>query len=366
MSARPRAALLGAAALVTAAALPLTACGGSSAGSTSGASGASASGVVSVATTYPLTIDNCGRKVTFAKAPERVLILNGTSVGEVESFITLGLGNRVVANSQSYGISDDPTMVAKVKAVPTGGLTLNKNFDVPAEQVLALKPDLVVSTWSGGFDGSMGFATRDQLTKAGINTLVNPVNCAYGATNPSGEDKAVYDAMSLRSSADFLQLLGQVFDVQPKAAQVVTESDARLATVRAKVTGRPVRKVLVAFPEMAMMNAHGLPAVMSGGIYDDVVRASGGQNTFEGKGPAFTSSVSSEQLAAAQVDCVVIGRYTPGGDPAEEAAKLFAAYPQWQASKTKTWVAASDGLYLGPENAAAVEKIAKTIHPDAF
>ena len=28
-------------------------------------------------TSYPFTIDNCGQKVTFTKAPSRVLIMNG-------------------------------------------------------------------------------------------------------------------------------------------------------------------------------------------------------------------------------------------------------------------------------------------------
>lgn len=65
-------------------------------------------------TTYPLTVDNCGIKQTFTKAPERVLLLNGTSVGEVESFILLGLQKTVLANGQSYGVSDDPSMIAKI------------------------------------------------------------------------------------------------------------------------------------------------------------------------------------------------------------------------------------------------------------
>jgi iron complex transport system substrate-binding protein len=361
MHARSRASLLAA---LPAAAL-LVACGSGSS-STATAPASTAASTAAASTTYPLTIDNCGQKVTFAKAPQRVLILNGTSVGEVESFITLGLGDKVIANSQSYGVSDDPQLVAKVKAVPTGGLTLNKNFDVPAEQVLALKPDLVVSTWSGGFDSSMGFATRDQLTKAGINTLVNPVNCAYGAAKASASDKAVYDAMSLNSSTAFLSLLGEVFDVQGTAKQAVADTQARIAAVRAKVSGKGEKKVLIAFPGMAMMNANGLPAVMSGGIYDDIAKAAGTRNAFEGKGPNLTSTLNSEQLAAAQVDVLVIGEYTADGKPADEAAALFAKYPQWQASKTKTWVSVSDSIYLGPLNPIAVEKIAKAAHPDAF
>jgi iron complex transport system substrate-binding protein len=363
MLTRSRARVLAAA--LPAAALLLTACGSGDSTSTT-ATNSSTGQTTAAAMVYPLTIDNCGQKVTFTQAPQRVLILNGTSVGEIETFITLGLADKVIANAQSYGVSDDPEMVAKIKAVPNGGLTMNKNFDVPAEQVLALKPDLVVSTWSGGFDASMGFASRDQLTKAGINSLVNPVNCAYGAPKASAADKAAYDAMSLASSTDFVQLIGQVFDVQDKATQTISEIESRIANVRERVSGKPGKKVLIAFPGMSMMNNNGLPAVMSGGIYDDIAKASGGQNTFEGKGPDFTATVNSEQLAAAQVDVLVIGEYTPDGKPADEAAALFAKYPQWQASKTKSYVTVSDSIYLGPLNPLAVEKIAYKMHPDAF
>jgi iron complex transport system substrate-binding protein len=94
--------------------------------------------------------------MTFEKAPSRVLLLNGASVGEVESFVTLGIQDRIVANSQSYGVSDDPSMVDKVKAVPTGGLKLNENFEVPREQVLALKPDLL----RAGLRGTVGTVDR--------------------------------------------------------------------------------------------------------------------------------------------------------------------------------------------------------------
>ncbi|GAA4603447.1 hypothetical protein GCM10023195_11410 [Actinoallomurus liliacearum] len=315
-------------------------------------------------TAYPLTFDNCGQKVGFTRPPSRVLILNGTSVGEVESFIMLGLTGRILANVQHYGVSDDPSMVAAIKALPTRGLTTNKNFDVPAEQVLAAKPDLVVSTWSGGFDARNGFATREQLAAAGINSLVNPVNCAMGKPNASSAEKEALRHASIESSFQFMTLLGRIFDVQVKAAQVVAGLRARVRAVQAKAAGAPPRKVLIAYPGMSMMNANGLPAVMTGGIYDDVIKAAGGQNSFAGRGEDTTRTLNAEQLAAAQVDVLVVGVFTPDEKPAEEARRLFAAYPQWQASKTGTYAVVSDGAYLGPMNAWAVEKLAKVIHSD--
>jgi iron complex transport system substrate-binding protein len=355
----------------TALTVSLAACGASSTSTSSDAAApvsipAAASAASGARTSYPLTINNCGWKVTFKAAPSRVLILNGTSVGEAETFVLLGLQDKVVANAQSYGVSDDPTMIAKVAALPKGNLSMNKNFDVPAEQVLALKPDLVVSTWAGGFDAQSGFATRDQLAQAGAASLVNPVNCAFGDPAASAEDKTVMANEGVHSSMEFITLLGQVFDVQGRAAALTQQLQARIDAVRAKVAGKPTKNVLVVYPGLSMTNASGLPRVMAGGIYDDIIKSAGGLNPFAGKGPEFTRTLNAEQLAATKVDVLVVAALTPQEKPADEAAKIFANYPQWEASKTKAFATVSDGMYLGPLNALAIEKIAKAAHPDAF
>lgn len=314
------------------------------------------------ATKYPLTIDNCGREVTFDKAPSRVVLLNGTSVAEVESFITLGIQDRILANSQSYGVSDEPGMVEKVAAVPTGGLKLNENFEVPREQVLALKPDLVISTWVGGFDDKIGSISRDQLDQAGINSLVTPVNCAYGATDARPEDQQKHDDQSIESSFELLLTLGEIFDVQQTAADFVNTARDELADITAQVKGKEPANVLVAYPGMSMMNNNGLPAVFGGGIYDDIVEHAGARNAFAGRTTAELAEINAEALASADVDVLVIGLFQPNEDAELLADDLFEKFPAWQASRTRTCTSVSDGFYLGPLNTAAVRKIADAAH----
>ncbi|MEU2990435.1 ABC transporter substrate-binding protein [Streptomyces griseoincarnatus] len=314
-----------------------------------------------------MTIDNCGQKLTFDAPPERVLIMNGASVGEVETYVLLGLQSHILANAQRVTISDAPKMVAEVAKLPTRGVEWNKNFDVPAEKVLDLKPDLVVSTWSGGFNAKSGFATREQLAKVGIKSYVNPVDCAYGATNPSAEDQAVYDRQSIASTFEFIRQTGAIFDEQRKAADLVAELEGRISAVKERVKGEDRKKVLLAYPGMAMMSANNLPAVFSGGVYDDIIEAAGGENAFpsDKPNPELTSNLSAEALASAEVDVLVIGL----SDPSEKskakqfADQLFKKYPQWAASKTKTYTSVSDGAFIGPTNAYAVEKIADAAHP---
>jgi iron complex transport system substrate-binding protein len=318
-------------------------------------------------TSYPLTIENCGRRITFDKPPERVLIMNGVSVGEVQTYVLLGLQSRILANAQRVTMSDDPTMVAQVAKLPTGGAGWNKNFDVPAERTLELKPDLVVSTWSGGFNADSGFATRDQLAAAGINSYVNPVDCAYGTPEPSAADQAAYDHQSITSTFDFILQTGVIFDRQRKAADLVAKLEDRIKAVTARVAGEDRKKVLLTYPGMAMMSSGKLPAVFSGGIYDDIIRTAGGENAFpSGKpNPELTSNLNAEALASAEVDVLVIGLSDPSERTrvAQLADQLFQQYPQWQASKTRTYTTVSDGAFLGPANAYAVEKIADAAHP---
>lgn len=311
-------------------------------------------------TTYPLTIDNCGQRVTFRAPPKRVVILNGTSVAEVESFVKLGIQKHIVANSQSYGISDDPGLAAEVKGVSTAGLKLNENFEVPREQLLALKPDLVVSAWSGGFDPKIGSIGRAALAKAGINSFVTPVNCAYGDPNASAADQAKLKSQSVESSFELLTELGRIFDVQERAATTIAAQRKQLAAI--KVPAPDERKsVLVAYPGMSMMNKNGLPAIFGGGIYDDIITRAGGTNPFAGRTDDQLAAVNAEALAAAKVDVLVIGLFTAKEDPEDLAADLFKKFPQWSASKTKTFTSVSDGFYLGPLNAVAIQKIADAV-----
>ncbi|MEZ5406928.1 MAG: ABC transporter substrate-binding protein [Acidimicrobiales bacterium] len=311
-------------------------------------------------TTYPLTIDNCGQEQTFEQRPERVVILNGTSVAEIESFLILGIEDSIVANSQSYGSSDVEGLLEKIAAVPTGGVSLNENFEVPKEQVLAQKPDLVVSTWSGGFSAEMGSITRDELDQLGINSFVTPVNCSYGNLDPRPEDQTAWDEQTYEASFQLLADLGRIFDAQDKAASVIADARTRIDAVSVE-PGPDAPGVLIAYPGMSAMNANGLPAVFGGSFYDSVIAAAGGINSFPGRDFADMGSVSAEEMAAADVDVLVVGLFAPGEDAAVYAQGLFDQFPNWPASKTKTYTSVSESVYLGPYNAVAIEKIAEAI-----
>ncbi|ELP68505.1 ABC transporter substrate-binding protein [Streptomyces turgidiscabies] len=341
---RPAAiALAGALCLVT------SACAGSSTATDSAADGKVEAAAAKSG--YPVTLENCGVTEKITEEPGRVVVMNGASVAEVSTLLALGVQDRIVANQQSYGMSEVAGRAAAIKALPNGDVKLNDAYDVPREAMIGLRPDLVLSTTSYGFDEKNGFATREQLKQAGANTYVSPQGCDQDTTR-----------MTIADSYTLLRDMGRIFDRSDQAEKIVAASEKHIAEVAAKVKGEKQPKVMVLFSNMAM-GGNDFSSVVAKGIYNDILAKAGGSNAFENASQTSFADLSKEKVAATDVDAlVVIGYNDP--DPAAYARKLLKEFPQWPAAKNNTYMALSDSMYLGPSNDLAVEKIAAMLHPD--
>ncbi|MEU9244150.1 ABC transporter substrate-binding protein [Streptomyces sp. NPDC048385] len=336
-------------ALAAALCLLTAACGSSSDDRTStgpAAAAASKSG-------YPVTLENCGEKETFTKAPSRVVVMNGASVAEVSTLLALGVGDRIAANEQSFGASEVAGRAAAIKKLPTGNVKLNDAYDVPREAMLGLRPDLVLSTTSYGFDEKNGFATRAQLAEAGARTYVSPQGCDQDTSG-----------MTIADSYRLLRDMGKVFHVSEQAEKLIAASQKNIAAVTARVKGKKKPKVMVLFSNMSM-GGNDFSSVVAKGIYNDILARAGGSNAFENASSTSFADLSKEKVAATDVDALVVIAYNDP-NPAAYARKLLKEFPQWPAAKNNAFVTLSDSMYLGPSNDLAVEKVAKVLHPDAF
>ncbi|MFH8800910.1 ABC transporter substrate-binding protein [Streptomyces sp. NPDC017936] len=333
-------------ALAGALCLAATACGASSSPTAEAAADVSAPG-------YPVTLENCGRTTTYTEAPGRVVVMNGASVAEVSSLLALGLGDRIVANAQSYGRSEVPGRAASIEKLPTGGIELNDAYDVPREAVLGLDPDLVMSTTSYGFDAQNGFATRDDLEAVGSHTYVSPQGCDQDTSR-----------MTIDDSHRLLRDLGKIFNVGDRAEKLIAASRRRIDDVSAKVKGEEKPDVMVVFSHMSM-GGNDFSSIAAHGIWNDVLARAGGRNAFSSASESAFADLSKEKVAAEQVDALVVISYNDP-DPEAYARKLLKEFPQWPAAKNRRSLVLSDSIYLGPSNDLAVEKIAELLHPDVF
>lgn len=336
-------------ALAAAFCLLTAACGSSSAGKAS----AGTTEAAAAKTGYPVTLDNCGQKETFTKAPSRVVVMNGASVAEVSTLLALGLGDRIVANQQGYGMSEVPGRAAAIKKLPTGNIKLNDAYDIPREAMLGLRPDLVLSVTTYGFDQKNGFATRDQLRQVGANSYVSPQGC--------DDDPA---KMTVADSYRLLRDLGKIFNVSDRAENLIAASEKNIAAVSKKVEGEKQPKVMVLFSNMSM-GSNDFSSVLANGIVNDILAKAGGANAFSDTTKATFADLSKEKVAATGVDAVVVISYNDP-DPAAYAKRLLKEFPQWPAAENNTYVTLSDSMYLGPSNDLAVQKVAKMLHPDVL
>ncbi|MFI9508006.1 ABC transporter substrate-binding protein [Nocardia sp. NPDC052566] len=308
-------------------------------------------------TKYPLTLDNCGTVESFSGVPKRVVVMNGGSIGEVSSLVALGVADRVVANAQSYGVSDVPGRATAIDALPTGGITPNNQQDIPREAMLAQRPDLVISTGGGGFAADYGYATRADLTAAGANSYAPRANC--------GITGAVSGTPTIEDSYAMLRDFGTIFDVPSRADKLIAESKRKIAESASHVTGQPKKNVLIVFPGMGMGDSSDFSAIAADGIWNDILGKAGAVNPFARTDGTTFVTLSKEQLAATPIDGLIVVNYrNPDIDAA--ARRILDQFPQWAATKTKNYAVLSDSIYLGPSNDIAVDKIARLVHPGQF
>ncbi|ANH07310.1 ABC transporter substrate-binding protein [Shinella sp. HZN7] len=177
------------------------------------------------ATQYPLTLENCGRKVTFEKAPERAVSLGQSST---EILYLLGVGERMVGTAVWIGpvLSGYEDVNAKVERLADN--------DPSFESVVARKPDLVTAQfqWHVGPEGIV--ATPEQFEELNIPVYTSPADC-IGKDNSGGGDGVRNTVFTMDLIYKEISELAQIFDVQDQGGKVIADLKAREEAARRKI-----------------------------------------------------------------------------------------------------------------------------------
>jgi len=161
------------------------------------------------ATSYPLTVQNCGVSVTLDKAPERVVTIKSTTT---ELLLSMGLGKRIVG----VGFQDGP-LPAELAATPLNVLS----DKLPSQEVvLETEPDFIYGGWESNFAAD-GAGERATLSQLGVASYVVPAACR--TVKPP---KLSFDGIF----AEFEEI-GAIFDAEAAAAALVETQKAELATL---------------------------------------------------------------------------------------------------------------------------------------
>ncbi|MFJ6072746.1 ABC transporter substrate-binding protein [Streptomyces sp. NPDC093065] len=287
-------ALLHTPALLVASALLLTACGSSDAGD--------AKREETSAAGYPVTLDNCGHKVTLKSAPKRAVSLNQ---GTTEILLSLGLADRMAGTATWT----DPVMKGLEKANATVPRLADNNPSF--EKVLDAEPDFVTASFISTL-GKGGVATREQFEKLGVPTYVSPSDCA-GKDNDSGGDGSRSEPLTLDAVYGEIRDLARAFGVEERGEKLVASLKKRVSTATAGLHASDV--------SLMYWFANSQSPYLAGccGAPGAITRAVGAKNAFADSHDEWPQ-INWETVADRDPDVIVIGDLTRKQQTAETAA----------------------------------------------
>ncbi|MDA0633943.1 ABC transporter substrate-binding protein [Nonomuraea sp. MCN248] len=326
-----------------AAALTLTACGQAPAPEETAPAAAPQAG-------FPVTIENCGRQLTFDRPPAKVVTGYHPSL---ETLLALGLGDRIAGRTNFSESAFLPGQQEQYDKIPE----ISDTIMLPQKEImLSQGADFVLDNAMASFDAAGGYATVEELNAAGT-----PVYILGGWCSPEEVLEFTID-----DTFDDLRNLGKIFGVSDRAEALVGELQGRLDDVKKRVEGRTPVKVLATDGGKGPVNAYG-----GSGITHQMITLAGGVNVLADVKGDYTE-VSVEKISASQPEALLVSDYATlrGEDmptsPAK-AAEAFAIARNSPAAKDHRYLAVPVAAqHPGYRNILAVTDLARFLHPDAF
>ena len=175
-----------------------------------------------LATTYPLTIENCGYKETFTKAPERVVALGQNTI---EVLLLLGLQDKIVASAFW------PTKVLPQLAEQNEKIKM-LTVEIPTlESILAQNPDFVPAQLPLLLGPESKVAKREDFATVGVNSYMSPGMCATTKDigDMYGSRQKLWDMTFLyKEIEDF----SKIFNVEDRGQALITDFKKREVDLR--------------------------------------------------------------------------------------------------------------------------------------
>lgn len=190
-----------------------------------------------IAQEYPLTLENCGHKVTFEQAPDSIVTIGQATT---EAMYLLGLSEKV--SGTAVWFTDVLPEFAEVNAKVERLADVTPSF----EAVVNKRPDLVASQyeWYIGPEGAVG--TREQFHDLNVPTYIWPADCV-GKDNTVGTDGTREKLMSTEVIYQGLTELGDIFGVPEAAETAVSDLKAREAAAIERAAALDLREVSAVF-----------------------------------------------------------------------------------------------------------------------
>ncbi|MGH3911681.1 MAG: ABC transporter substrate-binding protein [Pseudonocardiaceae bacterium] len=301
---------------------------------------------------FPVTVENCGRTLTFDRPPERVV----TGYHPVfETMVELGLGDRIIGRTNFEENGPEGFLPGHKKvydAVPE----ISETIDLPQKEVLvAQQPDFVIDLSYAAFDAAEGLATVEELDAVAAATYITAGGCGPQAGAVKLDD----------IFADF-RTLGAIFGVPEQAAELIARYQALLDDVEQRVRDREPVDVLAIWSGAEPIGVFG-----GGSLIDQMIEIAGGHNVLGDLDEDYPE-ISSERIAVTRPEAVLVGYYDlyfgerqPSAQ--QKAQAVFSVVPESPAAQRNRYLPVRIvDTNPGPGSILAISKIAEFLHPEGF
>ena len=288
---------------------------------------------------FPVTVKNCDRTLTFTQPPERAI---GLWQPPNEMLLALGVQNQLIGLAGNY-TELPPTLAAD--SVPS----LGSGMRWPSREImLTQNPDLIVSEGLDGFafDPAQGYATVAELTQAGAQVVSTGSSCNPGEALTRGIDVVYED----------LQMLATIFGVPRRGEALVEKLQQQQTAILQKVEGLPT------VPTVFYNGGEGPLNVLTAGVWGDAIDQAGGESIFD----KTVFQVGLEDFANSNAEVILIGTY-PGQDADTLKTFLTTTFPNLPAVQNgRLYPIPTIETEASIRIMAGLEKIARALHPEAF
>ncbi|CAI1857006.1 Vitamin B12-binding protein precursor [Serratia quinivorans] len=296
---------------------------------------------------FPVTVDNCGQPLTFAQAPQRVVIQD---INMSQMAFALQLQPAMVGVTGISGwYKNIPEFTQQRGTIPE----LAPKYPT-IENLLAVNPDLFFAGWNYGLRGDV---TPQALAKFNIKTLILSESCIHvDSHRPRASLDLLYDDM-IR--------LGKVFGKQEAAETLVSGWKQQVSEIQRKIaTQKPIKVFLYDSGEDKpyTSGAYAMPTA--------IIEAAGAKNVMDSLNTSWATT-NWESVAASEPEFIILVDYQTETTGDIDQRQLFLE----QHPLMKHTRAVLHHRYLklkyqeltpGPVNIDAIHKLAHALYPVAF
>jgi iron complex transport system substrate-binding protein len=269
------------------------------------------------------------RSAIGAAPPHRIVSLVPSTT---EMLFAMGQGDRLI------GVGSYDTYPPETHRLPKlGGL-----LDPDVERILAIKPDLVILY-------NTQVELRRQLDRVGVPMFP-------------------YVHRGLPDITATIRSLGARIDAGPPANALADRLESQLAAIRARVAGRPRPKTLLVIGREAG-SLRGVFASGGYGFLHDMLEAAGASDAL-GDVRRQSVQMSTEMILSRAPEVIIELHY--GGDvkperlgPERDVWNRLGSLPAVRARRVYLLVG-DEFVVPGPRVVAATERLARTLHPEAW